>query len=86
MDDEVLCHLCCELMPAPGLEQHLATAHGEAAADTCGEGTADGGGETTPNANGEATTDAYRDELKGKELTTMAMALDFKQHHFYIQI
>ena len=74
MDDEVLCHLCCELMPAPGLEQHLATAHGEAAADTCGEGTADGGGETTPNANGEATTNAYRGELKGKELTTMAMA------------
>ena len=75
MGDEVLCHLCCELMPAPGLEHHLATAHGEATADaceegtadTCGEGTADGGGETTPNADG--------DELEGMELTTnMAMA------------
>jgi len=68
MGDEVLCHLCCELMPAPGLEHHLATAHGEeATADTCGEGTADARGETTLNA--------YGDELKGMERTTnMAMA------------
>ena len=73
MGDEVLCHLCCELMPAPGLEHHLASAHGEA--DTCGEVNADGGGETTPNADGEATRDACGVELKGKELTTnMAMA------------
>lgn len=81
MGDELLCHLCCELMPAPGLEQHLATAHGdgEATADTCGEGTADAHGEAATDADGEIAADgnaaADGDELKGKELSTSMAAL-----------
>ena len=75
MGDEVLCHFCCDLMPAPGLEQHLASVHGESTTEVPGEGTADARGETTLNADGEATRDAYGDELKGMERTTnMAMA------------
>ena len=27
--DQVLCHLCCELMSSPDLEKHIAAAHGD---------------------------------------------------------
>jgi len=82
MSDEVLCHLCCELMPAPGLEEHLTTAHGEATADAHGEEAnvdghggeattdAHGGGANTDAHGGEANADAHGEKLKGKELTT----------------
>jgi len=72
MGDEVLCHFCCDLMPAPGLEQHLASVHGESTTEVPGEGTADARGDATASAHGEATTDTHGDELKGKELTTAA--------------
>ena len=80
MDDEVLCHLCCELMPAPGLDQHLAIAHGEATADAhgeafTGEGIADACAADTredaiANEHREASADALGDELNGKDLAT----------------
>ena len=59
-------------MPAPGLEQHLASVHGESTTEAPGEGTADARGDATASAHGEATTDTHGDELKGKEHTAAA--------------
>ena len=63
MSDEVLCHLCCEVMPAPGLENHLATAHGEESADA-------GGGEATAAALGKG------DDNGESEMTMVGVGLE----------